>query len=109
MRNWELRLAISLFLVIQISSIFAHNTDDELPITNAQELAVWCQHEVEQLYLANDQEPRNWRISHVMKGNYIHVQLTFRINDEDKIAACRIRKGAQRRYAIFKSEVNNER
>jgi hypothetical protein len=96
---------ICLFLVIPITAIYAHNNDDEIPINTAQELVAWCQNEVEQVYLARDQVPRNWRVRHHRKGNYIIVRLKFRIKYEDKVATCQIRKGAQRRYAIFQDNV----
>jgi hypothetical protein len=86
---------ICLFLVIPITAIYAHNN----------ELVAWCQNEVEQVYLARDQVPRNWRVRHHRKGNYIIVRLKFRIKYEDKVATCQIRKGAQRRYAIFQDNV----
>ena len=106
MDKWRWFYLACLFLVIPNTPIHAHNYDAEAPINDPRELVEWCQHEVEQLYLARDQVPRNWRIAHIRKGNYIKVKLTFRINYEDKTAACQIRKGAQRRYAIFQPEAD---
>jgi hypothetical protein len=92
MGTWRRIYLTCLFLVIPIPVIHVHN-DDEVPINDARELVEWCRNEVEQLYLARDQVPRNWCIAQTHKGNYI------------KMAACQVRKGAQRRYAIFQPDV----
>ena len=105
MQRWQPGMTACLLLVIQIAEVSAHNNDDEVPINDAQELVAWCQNEVEQLYLASDKIPRNWRVSHVKQGNFIKVKLKFRVEYEDKSAVCQVRQGAQRRYAIFKANV----
>ena len=101
MHNSWRTILLCLFLAIPITAIQAHNHDYEKPIETAQQLVEWCQYEVEQRYLARDQQPRNWRISHVRKGNYLKVKLKFRIYYQEKSAVCRIRIGAQQQYAVY--------
>jgi len=94
-------LPVCLFLAIPFGSLHAHNDIDDVPVNTTQELVDWCRNEVEQRALSQDQTPRNWRASQLVKGNYLHVRLTYRIEYVDKVADCKIRKGAQRRYAVF--------
>ena len=95
-----------LFLVIPFPNAFAHNDIDDVPIKIGQELVEWCKNEAEQRYLGQDKTPRNWRVSHLVKGNYLITRLTFNIEYADKHAECQIRKGAQRRYAVFQEKVD---
>lgn len=99
-------LVLPLFLAIPYPALAAHNDIDDVPINTAQELVEWCKNEVEQRYLGQDKTPRNWRVSHSVKGNYLQARLTFSIDYADKKAECHIRKGAQRRYAIFQENVD---
>lgn len=105
MQQWRCVVPACLFLVIPFTAAYGHNDIDDVPINTAQELVEWCKNEVEQRYLGQDKIPRNWRVSHTVKGNYLHVRLTFRIEYADKIADCQVRRGAQRRYALFQENV----
>lgn len=106
MQLWRWAIPACLFLVIPFPGSFAHNDIDDVPINTAQDLVEWCKNEVEQRYLGQDKTPRNWRVSHVVKGNYLIARLTFNIEYADKHAECQIRKGAQRRYAVFQEKVD---
>ena len=108
MKNLAWVLAVCLFMVIPLPAVFAHNDIDDLPINTAQELVEWCKNEVEQRSLGQDKIPRNWRVSHSVKGNYLHVRLTYKIEYDDRIAVCQVRKDAQRHYAIYQDIVESD-
>ncbi|MBI3562959.1 MAG: hypothetical protein HY080_14710 [Gammaproteobacteria bacterium] len=107
MDNLPMRIhySISLGLLLGITllgtlSVSAH--DDQQAIDSPDELSRWCKTLVEQHYLAQNLQPRNWREAPVVDGEYYKTNLVFRIDYEDYTAECTVHSGAQRKYVVLK-------
>lgn len=97
--NKPVLLSLGLALITSLPA-FAYD-DDEKPVSSPDELSQWCKHLVEQNHLPQNQLPRNWRESPVVKGDYYKTKLVYRIDYDDYEAECTVRAGAQRKYVVL--------
>lgn len=84
-----------------LSSSIVLGDQDDMPLSSAAEMALWCK-ELSYVHLLADADRiYNWSHSVIAKGNSYLVKGKWRVEGEDVGVECRSRIGAPRRYATL--------
>ncbi|MBK9132418.1 MAG: hypothetical protein IPM20_12380 [Gammaproteobacteria bacterium] len=95
-----MKRSFCLMIILLSGNVLAYD-DDEVPIDNSTQLREWCKSESEAYFIAQDIEPRNWSASYWDEGNILNVKGSWRVGDKNVEVQCRIRRGAQTKYAML--------
>lgn len=93
---------LAMIFALCVASAFGH--DRERTISQASDLAPWCQHEAEARYVARSMPTYQWTASYHDSGDIFVVDGKLRVHGDDVAIHCRIARGAREEYAAIEIE-----